>query len=1424
MRKEIIVDGRMQQKHDIEANWLKAVNFAPLDGELIVYDKDGNYSYNRIKIGDGKTNVNDLPFIDEETKGYIWKRYTAKEIFEYTYEVEINEPITKYQWSTYITHRDYIDGFSNGTYTSDSLEKDPNNLSYEERINDQGEYFEFWSDPYEIYEDNIIIKTITSEQQYNINDEAFNGIVKNITSIQFKRFEQGDSALTYAINNQIDYYPENGYNSLDKYWYVRVTDGLATKIDVENEVANLVNSAPETLNTLKELAEALGNDENFATTVTNEIAKKANKAESLEGYNIKDAYTKKEIDKIVQESHEGYIWAQYKSAEDGLYSYVFEDFGTIYWWVTIDSYGQEQKVNTFTPEPPEGWQLEHTEPYSNTYQHSTTTFYNVGEIFDSFVIYGLQTKIVSRELLNLPSNSKELTGIYIINQNADYLPENGYNEKDGYYYEQIEDLSQKDKAKIDYVDNKFNIIKESLSNNLKVSKISENLNVITDIASPLHNIEVNTTTENENLIPFPYNLFKGTIATIPIPNADGTRNNIIEPDGTIHLWGYADENQYNANKVTDLASVVLQPGVYTIGGYHSPKTNDNPIDSCDFRVIYYDENKEEYCEYKNSSFVLEEETEVKIQVQVNFGLPDDPAFLDHWYKRYFIRPMLNRGNVLKEWVSPVPVTVFGENILDINKDTVSGYYNCSLTEDNKIKLNMVNDNYIGFSFTNLNSFLENLDGHTLTLYTEDNIANRGVSFNIRYDTEEVGMTNDTVYGIGGNYCSITLNHQGRKIRYFDIKLGYGKAIMTDIDSILENKITLQVGENLIPKYIPYQPIQRLKANQTAIGTNIYPTTKVFLPNSEIEVSYSRDVKNAIENYGYSKEETTKLVKSYGYSKEEVDNKLENIRETIEATDEIILRDFEKITRIEVPTGTYDYSILKYNGNLLPKPDPNSTSVNGCKFTEDFKLKVDPNTSRNYAYFTIGTAFPSILKALQIFSDRSLTLSINGCPNPNLAFRLVFGYSSGAAEVAPTVGNATPGKNLYTFKQPKSDKINYIQVRIYGTTKLTESIILENMQLTFGEERKNPFLFGEDSMELQESIYTSVVENEILPEEEMTVIAVSKAETFKISYQPTILALSNKIQNLKEQINSKDYPSYFEDYLELAIKKARINMLQAGIEGETFVLISDLHWEKNSKNSPKLIKQITKQLPIENTIFCGDAINGGSYETSIENMNEVRIAFTEASKNFLTAQGNHDDNSLNGGDKFENNETYTLLRKQNDYFAIYDEYATPSYYYFDNRATNTRFIFLDSNDEDLNTQLNYWLKNCFSLKYYKYVIFVHQVYDIPTGGKNNDPTTWVMTPFMTKICEYLDSISSECEIKGIFAGHNHYDHIGRTAGGIPIILIDCDCYNQTNTGNSTKLGTINELAFDIVTVNYQTNKINCTRIGRGLNREINIKQA
>lgn len=88
------INARIIPKHDIETNWNKAINFIPLKGEIIVYDVDENYSYPRIKHGDGVTKVIDLPFrelqinwnqTDDSQKDFIQNRPVYEDIIDVDY-------------------------------------------------------------------------------------------------------------------------------------------------------------------------------------------------------------------------------------------------------------------------------------------------------------------------------------------------------------------------------------------------------------------------------------------------------------------------------------------------------------------------------------------------------------------------------------------------------------------------------------------------------------------------------------------------------------------------------------------------------------------------------------------------------------------------------------------------------------------------------------------------------------------------------------------------------------------------------------------------------------------------------------------------------------------------------------------------------------------------------------------------------------------------------------------------------------------------------------------------------------------------------------------------------------------------------------------------------------------------------------------
>lgn len=101
---------------------------------------------------------------------------------------------------------------------------------------------------------------------------------------EVNRAKQAEQKLTNDLNGKANKSTTlAGYGINDAYTKLE-TDAKAIEI-AQAECARLVASAPETLNTLDEIAAALGDDPNFATTIINQLGTKANKS---------DVYTKSE--------------------------------------------------------------------------------------------------------------------------------------------------------------------------------------------------------------------------------------------------------------------------------------------------------------------------------------------------------------------------------------------------------------------------------------------------------------------------------------------------------------------------------------------------------------------------------------------------------------------------------------------------------------------------------------------------------------------------------------------------------------------------------------------------------------------------------------------------------------------------------------------------------------------------------------------------------------------------------------------------------------------------------------------------------------------------------------------------------------------------------------------------------------------------
>lgn len=98
--------------------------------------------------------------------------------------------------------------------------------------------------------------TIDASGNVSVNDNSHEHTIENVTGLQgaldAKETPSGATAKASTAENNA-----KGYT--------------------DTKLAELVGSAPETLDTLHELAEALGEDPNFATTITNTLAQKTNK-------------------------------------------------------------------------------------------------------------------------------------------------------------------------------------------------------------------------------------------------------------------------------------------------------------------------------------------------------------------------------------------------------------------------------------------------------------------------------------------------------------------------------------------------------------------------------------------------------------------------------------------------------------------------------------------------------------------------------------------------------------------------------------------------------------------------------------------------------------------------------------------------------------------------------------------------------------------------------------------------------------------------------------------------------------------------------------------------------------------------------------------------------------------------------------------
>ena len=481
------------------------------------------------------------------------------------------------------------------------------------------------------------------------------------------------------------------------------------------------------------------------------------------------------------------------------------------------------------------------------------------------------------------------------------------------------------------------------------------------------------------------------------------------------------------------------------------------------------------------------------------------------------------------------------------------------------------------------------------------------------------------------------------------------------------------------------------------------------------------------------------------------------------------------------------------------------STAGAYENKDYSVKID-NSSSNIEKIVVRTRPETNTLCYVLFDDCTIDIKCEKSYEYVNETSEYLTFQSGLADYSnDTVGTTYVGKDmdLYIKKNeqfkleiisPLDNDGNQIYFNVYnGTTRLnTRALFVGYGSRTI----KSINNFTDDITMIQ-----------------MVVVALNTTALYNVKLYKEKYII-DKINELWAN-NNEIIPSYFNSTIQNAITKSKEYMSLVGRNGDTFIFISDIHWCDNSKYSPKLIKKITDNLPIENVICGGDLINGGTTEEAISDINEFISQMKKSAKNIYTILGNHDLNTLDGGTKFINNEFYTFAQKISENKFVYGD---DNYFYFDNSMTKTRYICLDSylgNGRNSEVQIN-WLNDVLASTNsdWHIIIFVHAIYI-----SSSDYTNKIISSFMTSVIAILDeynSVSENAKIEAIFAGHSHEDYNTSTSAGIPIILIDCDTLQGKPLSYKD---TYQEQVFDIVTLNYIEKKIYCVRVGRGNNRII-----
>lgn len=316
--------------------------------------------------------------------------------------------------------------------------------------------------------------------------------------------------------------------------------------------------------------------------------------------------------------------------------------------------------------------------------------------------------------------------------------------------------------------------------------------------------------------------------------------------------------------------------------------------------------------------------------------------------------------------------------------------------------------------------------------------------------------------------------------------------------------------------------------------------------------------------------------------------------------------------------------------------------------------------------------------------------------------------------------------------------------------------------------------------------------------------------------------------VEDHLETEGLPGYWLEHLALKIPAINTAMELAGKNKSAFFFYTDGHRIGSAGRTPDLLRYLYRKTGIQKTNSGGDFFE--PFAEGADNLARVRehMADLRGLPNHHSVIGDHD----------EDNEALTRDAQLYGFYLAWEEcneifWGGHHYYYIDNRAERTRYLYLDtgkfavSNDEmmfviyALTNAPDGWNVVAISHIWYDYQISaipdyaqhlldVFDAYNLRAGGIIDHNGV----PF-----EY-DFTKSHGRMAFCIGGHAHWDAVLHSANGIPVILTDSDSY-YSRSGIAATEGTTSESCFDAVVADYDAGMVKLIRIGRGADRRISL---